>query len=395
MDVRNSLRCAIAAAVFGLLCTGNANADPLYTVTDLGVRTPVALNNAGQVALTDSNTVVTTNSYGLANYQPAQQATLYNSYGPQAGQITYVGQALPASGNGIPGVYPPGDWSSGITSSGQVLDGTYLTDGKTAVNLDPGGFIPSSADGVNSNGQFIGTTFDQAAQVTRAVLIGGTQVTDLGSLQGGSTFPNAINNQGQVVGESYMVNLPGSPQQAFLYSDGKMTGLGTLPGGTTSWALGINNLGQVVGGSNGGPTGALQAFLYSSGTMTSLGLLPGSTSTWATAINDRGQVVGTAGFDSPDGSSIRHAVLFQGGPVFDLNSLISPSLHIQLTSAVAINNLGQILVEGNADDIYQSAYLLTPAGLPAPTPPTNLPEPATWAVFALVGVVLVARRRRG
>ena len=43
---------------------------------------------------------------------------------------------------------------------------------------------------------------------------------------------------------------------------------------------------------------------------------------------------------------------------------LTESLHIQLTSAIAINSAGQILVEGNAYDNYQSAYLLTPAGMP-------------------------------
>jgi probable HAF family extracellular repeat protein len=393
MDVRNSLRCAIvAAAVFGFLCTGNANADPLYTVTDLGVRTPVALNNAGQVALTDSNTVVTTNSYGQANYQPTQQATLYNSYGPQAGQITYVGQALPTSGNGIPCANGSENWSIGITSSGQVLvgtgDGAYLTDGKTVVNVATG--AGSSAwwvRGVNDNGQITGLTTDPGTGLMHAFVTDGTKTIDLGSLQGGSTFPQAINNQGQVVGESEMGQQAAFfDPHAFLYSNGKLIDLGTLPGDTTSVAFGINNLGQVVGGSGN------HAFLYTNGTMTDLGLLPGSSSTWASAINDKGQIVGTAEFDSPNGTSTTHAVLLQGGSVLDLNSLIDQNLHLQLTAALAINSSGQILVAGNADDIYQSAYLLTPVGLPAPTPPTNLPEPATWVVFTLAGVAIAARR---
>jgi len=127
--------------------------------------------------------------------------------------------------------------------------------------------------------------------------------------------------------------------------------------------------------------------------MADLGLLPGSTSTWANAINDKGQIVGGAQINLPNGSSLAHAALFQGGSVLDLNSLIDKNLHVQLTSAIAINKAGQILVQGNAFGDYQSAYLLTPIGLSAPTPPTNMPEPGTWVIFALAGAALVAWRR--
>ena len=68
--------------------------------------------------------------------------------------------------------------------------------------------------------------------------------------------------------------------RAFLYGNGKMTDLGTLPGGTGSDANGINDSGQVVGlgdiGShdeNGNPVE--RAFLYSTGAMTDLGMLGG------------------------------------------------------------------------------------------------------------------------
>src|SRR5271165_5942603 len=69
-------------------------------------------------------------------------------------------------------------------------------------------------------------------------------ITDLGTLGGTSSFAQAINNSGQIVGYSYMagnVNM-----NAFLYCAGAMTDLGTL-GGSDSFALAINGAGQVVG----------------------------------------------------------------------------------------------------------------------------------------------------
>ena len=73
-----------------------------------------------------------------------------------------------------------------------------------------------------------------------------------------------------------------------------MTTLGIVgPGGYNSSALAINNAGQVVGQSdvNNGPTS--QAFLYSGGSMIGLGCLDGTGGdNWANAIDDNGEIVG-------------------------------------------------------------------------------------------------------
>jgi probable HAF family extracellular repeat protein len=72
-------------------------------------------------------------------------------------------------------------------------------------------------------------------------------ILDLGSLDGGTTSPHAINNQGEVVGQS---DVSGGAH-AFLYPDpanpGTMKDLGTLgpSGNSTAWA--INNSGTIVG----------------------------------------------------------------------------------------------------------------------------------------------------
>ena len=64
-------------------------------------------------------------------------------------------------------------------------------------------------------------------------------ITDLGSLS-----PTAINMWGQVVG-----NVNG---QAFIWTQSKgLTGLGTLPTGTSSFATSINDLGVVTGTADG------------------------------------------------------------------------------------------------------------------------------------------------
>jgi probable HAF family extracellular repeat protein len=105
-----------------------------------------------------------------------------------------------------------------------------------------------------------------------AVLIGAQpasaqlSITDLGTLGGGDcSLPgrefsqaNGINDRGQVVGGS---STDGCSIHAFLWEKGKMTDLGALPGGDFSQARGVNNRGQVVGGSDTA-SGAVHAVLW-------------------------------------------------------------------------------------------------------------------------------------
>ena len=103
----------------------------------------------------------------------------------------------------------------------------------------------------------------------------GYEAIDLGTL-GGSSRAWAINNRGQVVGES---TTDTGERHAFLWEKGVMTDLGTL-GGEESTALGINDRGQVVGY---GPTTTARyhAFLWEKGVMTDLGTLGGDSRAYA------------------------------------------------------------------------------------------------------------------
>ena len=79
----------------------------------------------------------------------------------------------------------------------------------------------------------------------------------------GGARANDINNQGQVVGSSTTAE---GQNHAVLWENGTMTALGTL-GGTSSWASGINDQGQVVGWSRIAgpwrtPSGEIHAVLW-------------------------------------------------------------------------------------------------------------------------------------
>ena len=116
-----------------------------------------------------------------------------------------------------------------------------------------------------------------------------------------------------------------------------VTDLGTLPGGTQSDAVGLNDNEQVVGYAY--TSGGVQhAFLYSGGSMQDLGTLGGK-QVYANAINDSGQVVG--GITSSDGSRFLDAFLYSNGAMQDLNTLLPSSSGWTLESAQGINDSGQ------------------------------------------------------
>ena len=132
--------------------------------------------------------------------------------------------------------------------------------------------------------------------------------------------------------------------------------LGTLPGGTTSFAFAINNRGQVVGEATTA-SGATHAFLFDDGVMVDLGTLPGGTFSTAAAINDRGQVVGTSSTANTANLSRDHAFLFENGVMVDLGTLPGGDV----SEALGINNHGEIVGSSDAPNALGHATLWTPA----------------------------------
>jgi probable HAF family extracellular repeat protein len=365
---------AVVAFFFAAL---QAHADPVYTYLNFGSAVPQSINSAGDVVL-----------QGPGNYNG-----VYQSYGPDAGQIT------PPSAYGIvassAGSQPV---LTGITNSGAVFGQVSVgntTQGFIAIGGQVtylGGSSPGYSSmipqGANASGVVVGYSNSLSAWGGQALVFQGGQVTNLGTLGGPYAGASAINNAGQIVGTSYPS--ADSPPHAFLYQNGKMTDLGTL-GGTQIGAFGINDQGQVVGSSSlAGPIFVEHAFLYSNGKMTDLGTLPGTTFSEATAINDSSQIVGDSG---------THAVLWQNGNIYDLNSFIQNLPPYTSVVATGINNLGQIIgYTLNGQDQF-TGFLLTPSNLPAaafipPDPePVPAPEPGTLLIFGLMATVGIIRHQ--
>jgi probable HAF family extracellular repeat protein len=103
--------------------------------------------------------------------------------------------------------------------------------------------------------------------------------------------------------------------------------------------LAINDAGQVAGVSLDSATGRIEAFIQERGERSSLGTLGGSFSI-ARGINNRGEVVGgslTAGDDN------FHGFLYRNNRLYDLNAMLEPGTGWELIQAFAINNRGEIL----------------------------------------------------
>jgi probable HAF family extracellular repeat protein len=83
-------------------------------------------------------------------------------------------------------------------------------------------------------------------------------VRDLGIVFGDRGYALALNDGGQVIGNSYLGN---RKVRAFVWEHGKITDLGTLPGGAQSGAFEINNRGEILGWSQT-KTGAEHAVLW-------------------------------------------------------------------------------------------------------------------------------------
>jgi probable HAF family extracellular repeat protein len=330
------MRTVLAALTFSIAATLFAAAQT-YTLTDLGASvgasSATAINNNGQIV------------GAAAITGPPSGGNLSDPYLYSNGTLTDLGSFVPSDSS----------QAYAINSLGQVVGsagGPFLFSDGTLSELSP---VSITARGINTAGTIAGwyvpggstgISFGDAFVLQNEVL------TDLGS---GDAY--GINTSGQIAGA--LVNP--TFQEAVLWdSNLTPTFLGFLGTGINSRAFAINDAGQVVGNSYlAGYSGTLHAFLFSDGTMTDIDTLNSDASS-ALGINNNGVAVGMVD-DQPSLGYGSDAFVYMGGEMMDLNTLIPAGSGLLLLQANGINDAGQIVgTYINPTTAAVGAFLLTP-----------------------------------
>ena len=265
-------------------------------------------------ALLWANSVIT--DFGNLGGGTYSQAAAINNVGQAVGWSTNASNYHRAFiwENGTMRDLGVGDsWSDAtdINDAGQVV-GSYVPVGggyhaflwQSGATTDLGaipGLPYSYATGINAAGQVVGWSDSGDAYYMQAFVWENGTMTDLGTLPGTSQSSAwGINDEGQIVGWSG--GYDHYPSRGVLWDHGHVQDLGYLREESTS-ARAVNNAGQIVGNS--------PAFLWENGVMSSLGGLDPRGAAGASAINDAGQVVGSSSkFDPSTGGSRVDAVLW-------------------------------------------------------------------------------------
>jgi len=213
---------------------------------------------------------------------------------------------------------------------------------KGEVTLLPG--EPSKAFAMDDTGVIAGESTVHGKAGTYPVLWQKQALVDLGACCGG--FASAINQHGQVVGQTYD---PQGRYHAFLWD--RKSGLRMIgPPDEYSTAVAVNDSGyaavQVL----------TQVFLYQEGKLTRLSLSRDSPSQ-AYAMNNCDVVVGSFGPNSDE----QRAFLWERSAGFvDLNQRIQAGSGWTLEVATSINDKGEITGWGDHNRNDDSGFLLVP-----------------------------------
>ena len=152
----------------------------------------------------------------------------------------------------------------------------------TTLNIP--GATDAAAEGVNDQGAIVGSVLD--SQGGHGFLLFQGKFTRFRFPGSSSTNASGINNHGQIVGDYTNGASSKAGQFGFVVHNGVFQSISVPSAPATTRALGINNLGAIVGAAG------LNGFLLSSGHFTTIHF-PGSTQTEAFGINDFGVIVGT------------------------------------------------------------------------------------------------------
>jgi probable HAF family extracellular repeat protein len=351
----------IGALVAALLAGLRVSAGSVqYTVTDLGNPTgtgmdPEAINVSGQV---------------VGNYEQSQNSNTVAFIWDSVHGLQTIDSSLSSKANGINSAGTVVGWDSNEGSFEWTSQGglNYFENFSGETN---------AAWGINNSGTICGTAYPNTNEgYTYSQSAGFTALGFLGT--GTADTGMAINNLGQVAGVALAGNV-----EAGLWTPGSgWKDLGQISsGGTVS---GINDSTQVVGSMAVNNFNGEAPYEWTASTgLKPLATFNGEGDNAANGINNNGVIVGYSYFGGVGSENYDHAVMWTGGQLVDLNSVIGPNSGWVLTTATAINDGGEIVGSGYLDG-EPSGFLLTPM----------VPEPGTIGLL-VGGLVVVGKRSRG
>jgi probable HAF family extracellular repeat protein len=223
----------------------------------------------------------------------------------------------------------------------------------------------AEAIAINERGQVIGDSYTSSAPgfcdgVTIGAFIWERKhgMVDLGNLGGTCTSPADLNDRGQVVGSSVVTG--DAYPRAFLWEHGSLRDLGGSLGGHSTGGNAINERGEAVGFANlpGDATGHATLWKHV-GEMIDLGTVGSDPCSTAIGVNDGEQVVGDSSPSDCANFNTSRGFLWENGSITDLNTLIPPTSPLYVIYAYTINNRGEIAVNGiDGNGIEQAAVLI-------------------------------------
>ncbi|HEY7095241.1 MAG TPA: hypothetical protein VH437_00835 [Terriglobales bacterium] len=201
----------------------------------------------------------------------------------------------------------------------------------------------SRATAINDSDEIAGEARIAGKSATTPVVWRNRVPVDLGACCGGTAF--ALNNQGQVAGESYDAE---GHYHAFLWDQAH--GMKTIgPVDDYSSAAAINNTGRLV------VQAFPRTFLYENGKLNPLDVTADPMQ--PRSLNDCGGMVGSFGKFSDASKAF---VWDQAHGLKDLNDLVTSATGWKLEVAAGINNRGEIVGWGDYKGEEDSGFLLLP-----------------------------------
>ena len=283
--------------LFILLSPNETGAATTYAILDLG---NIDEKETTATSINDNGIVVGSIGFqeGAFKWQNGQTTIL-----PFLDVISEAGAASINNNNEIVGYSPLTSWHHAV----------MWDDENNIKDLGGAGF----AEDINEDSQVV----IRGWQSWESILWDDNSVTVIASYELNGieeSGPNAINDNGQVVGWGYIPDEEEGYEFAYLWEDDTFSDLNDLitdgHSETLTSAVDINNSGQILGGS----------WLFEDGGVLELGF------SGASAINELGQIVG-------------NNYLYDNGTLYDLTEFIETDISYTNLKANDINNLGQIV----------------------------------------------------